>query len=113
MESYNRPTEEYLLGEYLKCVPELTISDEESRLLAPSPSIEEIDSLKQKVAGLEEVIKQVTNALPEILESVTKLKNKSKSKKKDEDEKKKKVALIPLKSSQEEQKPSWYLSGEC
>jgi hypothetical protein len=51
-ESYNRPTDEYLLGEYLKAIPELTILEPQVQ----NVNLEDIESLKR---GLEEANKKI------------------------------------------------------
>lgn len=50
MESYNRPSEEYLLGEYLKCVPELSILQTQALPI----SSEDVEFLKTKLVEIED-----------------------------------------------------------
>jgi integrase len=45
MESYNRPSEEYLLGEYLKCIPDLSIFQAQAL-----PISQDVEELKRQLA---------------------------------------------------------------
>ena len=78
MESYNRPTEEYLLGEYLKSVPELAKLETANQPVNP----EDVEALKVKNAAMEKRIDELAESqrktvqeLEELMEFVKKSKS--------------------------------------
>ena len=71
-ESYNRPTEDDLLKDYLKAVPELTIMEKPQA--APSEDIEEIKremaDIRERMKRYEDFTRKFLNATPEQLQTI-------------------------------------------